>query len=272
MDESANSAAGPPLVTFYRFIPDCRMPQRADSSAAGSLPTRAFRYCEAIRMASAFGWYVFPPIRVSFMWDGGTDITWTYQGADDWYPLKTAQFPGFAEQFDAAAPDDIKGFSPPFVGALQEPGVVQIWSGLVARTAPGWSLLVRGPANLPRSLAYEVYEGIVETDRWFGPLFTNIRLTRTNVPVELNPELPFMQVQPVNRELYGNALEQFELVTDLAHLRPEEWNAFQTTVVRPNVEPHRQQGQYAVAARRRRKQELRSDPPASDTAASDNVY
>ena len=58
-----------------------------------------------------------------------------------------------------AAPDDIKGFSPPFVGALQEPGVVQIWSGLVARTAPGWSLLVRGPANLPRSLGYEVYEG-----------------------------------------------------------------------------------------------------------------
>ena len=270
MDESANSAASPPLVTFYRFIPDCRMPQRADSSAAGSLPTRAFRYCEAIRMASAFGWYVFPPIRVSFMWDGGTDITWTYDGADDWYPLKTAQFPGFAEQFDAAAPDDIKGFSPPFVGALQEPGVVQIWSGLVARTAPGWSLLVRGPANLPRSLAYEVYEGFVESDRWFGPLFTNFRLTRTNVPVELNPELPFMQVQPVKRELYGNALEQFELVADLAHLRPEEWNAFQTTVVRPNVDPHRQQGQYAVAARRRRQQEL-SESPASDTAAGDNI-
>ena len=120
--------------------------------------------------------------------------------------------------------------------------MVQIWSGLVARTAPGWSLLVRRPANLPRSLAYEVYEGIVETDRWFGPLFINIRLTRTNVPIELNPELPFLQVQPVNRELYGNALEQFEIVTDLEHLRPDEWNAFQKTVVRPNVDPHRQQG------------------------------
>src|SRR6186997_4096 len=242
MDESANSAASPPLVTFYRFIPECRMPQRADSSAAGSLPTRAFRFCEAIRMASAFGWYVFPPIRVSFMWDGGTDITWTYQGADDWYPLKTAQFPGFAEQFDAAAPDDIKGFSPPFVGALQEPGVVQIWSGL----------LVRGPANLPRSLAYEVYEGIVETDRWFGPLFTNIRLTRTNVPVELNPELPFMQVQPVRRALYGNALEQYQLVPELKNLRPDEWKAFHETVVAPNTDPQRRQGQYAVDTRRRR--------------------
>jgi len=244
-----------PLVTFYRFIPDIRMPQRADNSAAGSIPTRAFRFCEAIRLACAFGWYVFPPIRVSFTWDGGTEIKWAYEGADDWLPLRSAQFPNFAQQFDEAAPDEIKGFSPPFVSALQEPGLVQIWSGIVARTAPGWSLLVRSPANLPRNLAYEVYEGIIETDRWFGPLFTNIRLTRTNTAIEINPELPFLQVQPVNRALYGNALENFEVVNDLAHLRPEEWQAFHDTVVRPNVDPHRRQGQYAVDTRRRRHDE-----------------
>jgi hypothetical protein len=179
--------------------------------------------------------------------------------------------PGFADQFDAAAPDDIKGFSPPFVGALQEPGVVQIWSGLVARTAPGWSLLVRGPANLPRNLAYEVYEGIVETDRWFGPLFTNIRLTRTNVPVELNPELPFMQVQPVNRELYGNALEQFELVTDLAHLRPENGTRFRRRRAseRGPAPPARAICSCGTAASQGR---ASFRFPTSDSAASDKVY
>jgi hypothetical protein len=252
---SQDSPLVSPLVTFYRFIPECRLPQRADSSAAGSMPTRAFRFCEAIRVASAFGWYLFPPIGVSFMWDGGTDISWTYEGADGWLPLKSAQFPGFVEHFDAKAPDEIKGFSPPFLAALQEPGIVQIWSGMVARTQPGWSLLVRGPANLPRNLGYEVYEGIIETDRWFGPLFTNLRLTRTNVPIALNPELPLLQAQPVNRELYGNALEQFELVADLDQLRPEEWSAYHQTVVRPNTDPHRKQGEYAVASRRRRKEE-----------------
>ena len=254
MDESANSAASPPLVTFYRFIPECRMPQRADSSAAGSLPTRAFRFCEAIRMASAFGWYVFPPIRVSFMWDGGTDITWTYDGADDWYPLKTAQFPGFAEQFDAAAPDDIKGFSPPFVGALQEPGVVQIWSGLVARTAPGWSLLVRGPANLPRSLAYEVYEGIVETDRWFGPLFTNIRLIKTDRPVHFSTEIPLVQVQPLRRSAYADeVLKNFSLVADPGAFSEEAWSRYEQTIVKPNLDPQRPVAAYAASVRRRRK-------------------
>ena len=28
---------------------------------------------------------------------------------------------------------------------------------------------------------------IIETDRWYGPLFTNVRLTRTNAPIEFRP-------------------------------------------------------------------------------------
>jgi hypothetical protein len=218
------------------------------------MPTRAFRYCEALTAASAFGWYLFPPINFSLMWDGGSDIIWTFQGADSWFPLKVAQFPNFADQFDQIAPTEFKGFSPPFLAAFKEPGVVQIWSGLIARTAPDWSLLVRAPANLARSQGYDHYEGIIETDRWFGPLFTNIRLTRTNVPVEFDAEFPFVQVQPIHRRVYGDALDAFEVVPDLDRFGSREWDDFRTTVVVPNVDPHRQRGQYAVAARRQRKQ------------------
>ena len=53
----------------------------------------------------------------------------------------------------------------------------------MARTAPDWSLLIRAPANLASPGGYSLYEGIVETDRWFGPLFTNLRLTQTHKPV-----------------------------------------------------------------------------------------
>ena len=45
------------LVTFHRLIPSARLPQRADRSAAGMLPTRAFRYCEPSSTASGFGYY-----------------------------------------------------------------------------------------------------------------------------------------------------------------------------------------------------------------------
>jgi len=260
-DEPARTPDGPGL-TFFRLVPGCRLPQRADRSAAGTMPTRAFRYCEALTAASAFGWYLFPPIGFSLMWDGGSDVLWTYQGADAWFPLKVAQFPNFAEEFDRLAPTEFKGFSPPFLAAFKEPGIVQIWSGLFARTAPDWNLLVRAPANLARSQGYDHYEGIIETDRWFGPLFTNIRLTRTNVPVAFDPEFPFVQVQPVHRSLYGDALDNVAVVPGLDRFGPREWGDFRTTVVVPNVDPHRQRGQYAATARRQRKRRgLRSTKP-----------
>jgi len=251
MDERTSPPS--PLITFFRFVPTCRPPQRADRAVAGTLPTRAFRFCEPVATASGFGWYVFPPLSFSLMWDGN-DVVWTYQGADGWYPLKAAQFPDFAQHFNEAAPPALNGFSPPFLSALIEPGIVQIWSGLVVRTAPGWSLLVRSPANMVRNPGYESYEGIVETDRWFGPLFTNIRLTRTHTPIEFDADFPFLQVQPVHQSLYGAALDRFDVVPDLAQLGAADWEAYGKTVVQPNVDPNRQRGQYAVATRRRRKQ------------------
>src|SRR5215204_922400 len=251
MDERTSPPS--PLITFFRFVPTCRAPQRADRAVAGTLPTRAFRFCEPVTTASGFGWYVFPPLSFSLMWDGNA-VVWTYQGADGWYPLKAAQFPDFAQHFNEAAPPALNGFSPPFLSALIEPGIVQIWSGLVVRTAPGWSLLVRSPANMVRNPGYESYEGIVETDRWFGPLFTNIRLTRTHTPIEFDADFPFLQVQPVHQSLYGAALDRFGVVPDLTQLGEADWEAYRRTVVEPNVDPNRQRGQYAVATRRRRKQ------------------
>jgi hypothetical protein len=242
----------PKLITFYRLMPNTRLPQRADRSAAGSLPTRAFRYCEPVTAASAFGYYLFPPIGFSVQWDGH-DIIWTVEGAGDWYPLKSAQYPGFRDRFDAIAPAEIKEFSPPMLGALQEPGMIQLWTGLVARTAPGWSLLVRAPANLPRAGGYEAFEGIVETDRWFGPLITNLRLTKTNVPIDFSPDYPLLQVQPIPRSVYEDVnLNNYEIVPDLAQFEPEDWDDYYDTVVRPNTQLVRPRGQYATAARKRR--------------------
>ena len=246
----------PKLVTFHRLIASARMPQRADRSAAGSLPTRAFRYCEAATSAAAFGYYLFPPIGFSVQWDGH-DIMWTFEGAGEWLPLsKSAQFPGFRDRFDSLAPDEIKAFSPPFLSALQEPGLLQVWTGLVVRTAPGWSLLVRSPANLPRAGGWDAFEGIVETDRWFGPLVTNLRLTKTNVPIDFKPDYPLLQVQPIPRHVYEDStLNNYEIVPELEQLSPEDWDDYYDTVVRPNSQVVRPRGQYAAAARKRRNAE-----------------
>jgi hypothetical protein len=239
------------ICRFYRLIPDAPAPRRADRSADGMLPTRGYRYCEALASASAFGWYIYPPLNFSLVWDG-VEIAWTYEGAEDWYPLRGAQFPGFRQHFEGVAPDPIKHLAPPFLVPAREPGVVQIWSGYLARTAPGWALLSRGPANIPRNQGYEHFEGIIESETWFGPLFTNIRLTRTNSPVEFHIRYPLFQVQPLLRECYHEV--PFEVV-GLSELSEVDWRSFEATI-RPNIDQMRLLGHYAVGARRRRRKSL----------------
>lgn len=243
-----------PIARFYRMIEQARPPQRADRSALGTLPTRAYRYCDAVTSAAAFGWYVFPPMELRLIWDGA-DVFWHHAGAADWLALQpAAQFPGQAARFDAAAPAGLRGCSPPLLTALPEPGTVQIWSGLMARSAPGWSLLVRGPANLPAPGGYVAYEGIVEADRWFGPLFINLRLTRTGVPLRLAPDFPLAQVQPLPRAAYAEeTLGASELISDPTAFAPADWADYQRSIAGPSADPDRPFGAYAVGARKRRK-------------------
>src|SRR5256714_5511555 len=250
-DINSSTGKAGPIVTFYRAIPESFAPMRADRGALGVIPTAAFQYCEALTSASAFGWYVFAPMTFFVQWDG-TDVIWTHEDADTWYPLTTEHFPNFAEYFDDIAPDDIKGFAPPFLSRSFFPGIVQIWSGLFVKTAPEWSLLIRPPVNLPRSQSYECYEGIIETDRWFGPLFINLRLTATDRPIEINHKKPLFQVQPLMRQTYSEgALRSFDWVDGLSVLSPEDWSAYRQTIVRPNRGHYPPIGEYAAAVRKR---------------------
>ncbi|MGH8596063.1 MAG: DUF6065 family protein, partial [Gammaproteobacteria bacterium] len=200
---------------------------RADTSVFGTLPARGFQYCEALRAASSFGWYAFAPIEFTLQWDG-SDVIWTYQGAKAWYPLTTAQFPGYQAIFDRVAPKRLRGCSPPFLTAVPALGIIQIWTGLMIESAENWSVLVRPPANLPRNLAFDAYEGIVETDRWFGPLFTNIRLIKTDVPIHFSTEIPLIQVQPLHRSAYAEEVSNdFGVVEDPTTFADEAWSRYE---------------------------------------------
>jgi hypothetical protein len=240
-----------PLAEFFQLVPSGIPPRRADKSVGGVIPARALRYCEAITSASGFGWYVFLPMSFKVVWDGH-DMLWTYPGVDEWLPLTrdAVQYPGFSEAFDQSAPPEMRGFAPPFLTPSVQPGGLQVWTGCIAKTAPGWSLLIRGVANLSHSPSYQMLEGIIETDHWFGPLFDNVRLLKTDVPIEFRSDVPFLQVQPVRKEVYTDKFLQNFAVKDLSQLSSENWEAFHGTVVAPNIAPERKRGQYAVSARK----------------------
>ena len=237
-------------MRFVRMVETAPAPRRADRAAGGTLPTRAFRYCEAATTASALGVYVFPPMPFRVLWTG-TGIFWTYPGSPNWHALDSALLPGFRDQFDQVAPSSAKGYSPSFLGALPEPGVIQVWSGLIAQTKPDWSLVVRPPTNFPRAAGYDVLEGLVESDRWFGPLFANIRLTRTDVAINFNPRLPLFQVQPIQREAYSEETLNDVRISELTEMCEQDWDAYCQTVVEPARAkcPH---GVYATSVRKRR--------------------
>ena len=231
------------------------MPKRADRSAAGFLPSRAMRYCDALTSATGYGYWVFCPITMGLRWDGER-VFWSYEDLDDWQPLSgtesgSVQFPDLADHFDAIAPSYLGGYSPPFLTALPELGAVQIWTGLLAKTRLGWSLNVRMPVNLPPPPGLVAWEGIVETDIWFGPLFNNFRITQTNEAVVLRAGVPLLQVQPTPQIAYKDETLQDFRCSEADGLSEADWSQL-SHVLLPNPDWEARQGEYAVTVRKRR--------------------
>jgi hypothetical protein len=151
---------------------------------------------------------------------------------------------------DVRRAEDVKDMPPPFLTQGLLPGAVQIWSGYMARTLPGWALLSRGVVNKPKTQPFDNVDGIFETSTWFGPLFTNIQIKRTNSPIEFHRRYPMFQVLPLRRECYREP--SFD-VLELRDLTAQDWLSFKRTI-EPNSDPMRRRGHYAAEIRK----ELRS--------------
>lgn len=245
-----------PLIVFHQLYPDAPAPRRADATLSETVALRAHRYCEPFTTASAFGWYVFPPLDFSLMWEGET-IYWKIAPQDPWTVLERAvALPGFAKAFEPHAREKLGGLGTlPFLGRGLEPGIVQIWTGLLVRTRPGWSIHVRPLANHPRDPRYEVLDGIIETDWWLGPIVTPIRIRKTDEPIRFRASEPLYQVQPVPKEAYADAsLSSFEVVRGLDALGDAEWRGLnEALTLRHHGGDDERAGAYKREARRRAK-------------------
>ncbi|MFQ5456977.1 MAG: DUF6065 family protein [Myxococcota bacterium] len=240
------------LIRFFTLVPDAPAPRRADPSLFGSVPLRAYQHCEPFTVASGFGWHVFPPVDFALAWDG-TSIVWMPPGAREWRVMEQVPFPGppleVPEKFRDLIGD--RPAFPDFMTALREPGLIQVWSGALARTRPDWSILVRPPANLPRNRGYEVLEGIIESDWWFGPLISNIRLCRTGRPILFRKRWPLYQIHPVPRVAYAKeTLDSMSVHAGIESLAESDWRAYAKA---RNLRAQGPPGSYKAEARRRRR-------------------
>jgi hypothetical protein len=233
------------FVSFYQLVPGAPLPRPADPEVLGSIPVRARRFCEPFTAASGYGWWAYPPIDFDVMWDGHA-LSWRPRPDGDWLPVGDVVLSSVVEEFERRSGAEQLHLSRiPFLGRGPEPGLLQVWGGLLARTRPDWSVLVRPLANYPRDGSYEALEGMIETDWWFGPLIALLRIVKTDRVVEFRTTRPMVQLQPVYRPAYAReSIDAIRCVRGIDAMDHEEWDHFIKTLSLRNAHDGEVRGSY----------------------------
>lgn len=243
------------LHKAYSKSPDI---QAAQTTAAGTMPAVAFQYCEAMRSASSYGWYVYPPKDISLLFNGAE----TYHHDDgQWFPLKSTNLEQeFRGKWDKVCPPELVGCDPPYLSELFVPGHVQIWSGYFAWTDPGWNVLIRPPVNFGHRNEFSCYEGLVETEHFQPfPLFINIKITQTDSEIYIPFDRPLFQVQLIRSTDWKSRNQKLDIAEGLSRDSGLDWGGLANTLRRVEDRDTRRPGTYAAKARKQGRNTLNKD-------------
>lgn len=248
MNEEMATTSGKIVELDKAYLPAPEI-HKADESALGSLPVDAYRYCEPIRTATSYAWYVYPPKDVSLLFDGRETL---FFEDDQWYPLKSYNFePSFREHWNTLAPNELRDNDPPFITELSVPGLVQVWSGYFVTTATGWSLSIGNLANLDVRSSISLYEAIVDTDLFCPmPLFVNFRICKTDSEIFLSKDRPLFQIRPVLRDSLKIRTNDVVVKNGLNEV---SWSGLKDTIRTVEGSKTRSPGTYAAFARKRKR-------------------
>jgi hypothetical protein len=200
-------------VEFFLFNPDVPAPEPASPTLHGTLPLRGVQRCAPLTDASGFGWYTFPPLDFALRWDGQTvDFSRLVDNEPAEWRSLSGGYDLALDEDQAALARAPERFKADF-GIFAEHGgriafinmdphlgnACEITPGLLARTSPGWSVLVRSPPNWPPVRDHQILEGVLDTD-WFGshvPVI--VLLPEVNRVVRFYSRYPWAVLQPVPR-------------------------------------------------------------------------
>jgi hypothetical protein len=261
----------PPLkVELFSFYGDAPRPEKASPHLRGSMPVRAVQVCPPITAASGFGWYLFPPVDFAVRWDGQASewallednepVAWRSLagGVEHSVPISAEALATAPERF-AADTDifDAFGGALPFIDADPRAGhLLEIITGVIARTSPGWCLLARGVANWPHSGDFQVLEGVLDTEWFRSWVPTMVRLTTPHRIVRFYRSQPITMLQPIPRavlEAAGRATA--EVAWGLDEFPDDIWGEF--------VDQRRRRQVEGISGRYRRDQMLRAKARAN---------
>jgi Family of unknown function (DUF6065) len=208
----------PTLTAYHLYSGEPTMklvPASRNRAWMDATPQGFSKRCLPLLIANASGWHILNSHAITVTWNGGID--------------KSA----LRIEADSAGP----GLAVSHFGS----GVITWNIPFLLRTSPGYNLLVRGPANMPKD-GISALEGIVETD-WSSSTFTmNWKVTRPNEPITFAVGEPIAQLVPQKRgELESFTTRMRPVTEDLALLRDytnwsQERGAFLTDLNVPGSE------------------------------------
>ena len=139
----------------------------------------------------------------------------------------------------------------PFINAdPRAPFQMELTTGLIARTSPGWGILVRGLANWGHTRDHQVLDGFVETDWYRAYLPVILRLCTPGAEVRFYKRMPMAQpVRPAARgPAPGGRRRKRAPPAGIAEWPEDVWREFVTS--RAPRHQSETRGTYASASRR----------------------
>ena len=234
------------IMRFIRILPYGNDPAVPPEKLLGDIPIRAFPFCEPFLAANRVGWLLFPPLSFELVWTG-RDFLAHFDSIEEWIKVDRLLLPDFADVWDSIAPPAARDMPPPFLESFPERGVLQVWSGFFVETTTDLSTWIRGPINRNHPNAFCVIEGIIETEWWIGPLFTNFQFLKTDEPVRFEKDRPWLQIFEFPKVFHSRRhADKLELISP-ANIDEQLWTKYIQNSNRRNSEL---QGSYRRYSRR----------------------
>lgn len=188
-------------LKIWQLHPQACRVEQAEKNCMGTANEAGVKWCGPYVNANQAGFWVYSPISFEFVYDGNE---FHVSDMEEYTP----------EDYDLVKslvrPEDNSCFDKwTFPGAgrtkttfsLIENNVIQIWTGLIFQTPPGWCLQIRSPINFPYS-GFNVVEAILETDWMQYDIWMNISVTQANTKILIDKSQPIAHLLPVRRESF----------------------------------------------------------------------
>jgi len=188
-------------INLWEIHPQACKVEPAEKTCKNTANQAATQWCGPYVNANQSGFWLYSPIEIDLILkeDGFEILKCEHYGDED-----------FKEVSSLVRPEDESDFQKwtfPGYGrtkttfGLVEKNVVQIWTGLIFETPPGWCLHIRSPINFPHE-DFNVVEAVLETDWMQYDIWINLSINEKNKPISVRKEVPIAQIVPTRRESF----------------------------------------------------------------------